>query len=160
MPSSTGCLLVHACPASLRAGVESALGGVLPPHHGAPAWSPSDQGLRATLEWSGPAGSAAALADGLRALAAVTFEVTEDASPGYDGERYSFVPGLGLHRCATNAIGDLVVDENQLAAAVRDSPNAEALRERLAHLIGRPWDEALEPLRIGAVPVPRAAVAG
>jgi hypothetical protein len=159
VPSSTGCLLVHACPASLRAGVENALAAVLPPHS-ALAWSPGDPGLRTALEWSGPVGSAAALAESLRALAAVTFEVTEDPGPGYDGERFSFVPGLGLHHCATNAIGDVVVDENQLAAAVRDSPNAEALRERLAYLIGRPWDEALEPLRIGAAPLATAAAAG
>jgi hypothetical protein len=158
--SSTGCLLVHACPASLRAGVESALGAVLPHQVKSVAWSPGDHGLRAALEWTGPAGTAAALTDALRSLAALTFEVTEDAVDAGLGERYSYVPGLGLYRASTNAIGDVVVDENQLAAALRESPNAEALREAIRALLGRPWDEALEPLRFGAAPLPRAVAVG
>ncbi|MDQ1709371.1 MAG: hypothetical protein QOG49_756, partial [Frankiaceae bacterium] len=100
------------------------------------------------------------LAASLRLLGAVVFEVTEDPSTGTDGEHYSYAPGLGLYRAATNAVGDVVVDENQLAAAMRDAPNAEALRERLALLVGRPWDDVLEPMRVRAWPTERAVAAG
>lgn len=159
MTGSTGCLFVHACPASLRPAADTAVAAALP-HQQPLRWSPRDGGLVVTTEWTGWPGTAAAIADGLRSLGAVTFEVTEDAAPGVDGERFSFVPGLGLFRAATNAVGDVVVDENQLAAAVRDSPNAEALRERLARLIGRPWDNVLEPLRMRAWTPSQAAAAG
>lgn len=159
MTSSTGCLYVHACPASLRAAAESALAATLAPSSSLD-WSPRDGGVFAVGEWSGPPGTAAALVSGLRALGALTFEVTEDPAPGSDGERFSFVPGLGLFHAATNAVGDVVVDENQLAAAVRDAPNAEALRERLARLIGRPWDDVLEPLRIRAWALERVVATG
>lgn len=158
MTGSTGCLFVYACPASLWSAVDAAITAALPPQQPL-CWSPRDA-LTATLEWTGPAGSAATLAHALRKLGAITFEVTEDAAPGVDGERLSFVPALGLFRAATNAVGDVVVDENQLSAAVRDSPNAEALRERLARLIGGPWDDALEPLRMRAWARSDAAAVG
>lgn len=159
MTGSTGCLYVHACPASLRAAAESVIASALPGLHVLP-WSPEAAGLAVTTDWAGRQGSAAAITEGLRTLGALTFEITEDAAPGCDGERFSFVPGLGLFRAATNSAGDVVVDENQLSAAVRDSPNAEALRERLARLIGRPWDDVLEPLRMRAWAPTHAAATG
>jgi hypothetical protein len=156
---STGCLFVHACPASLRAAVDTAVATAVA-QHDTLRWSPRDGGLWANAVWSGRPGTAAGLAHALRELGAITFELTEDASPGVDGERFSFVPGLGLFRAATNSVGDVVVDENQLSAAVRDSPNAEALRERLARLVGKPWDDVLEPLRLRSWPPAQAAAAG
>ncbi|MEP7054021.1 MAG: DUF3145 family protein [Actinomycetota bacterium] len=159
MTGSTGCLFVYACPASLRAAVDGALAAAVAEHDPL-AWSPHDGALAVNAEWSGQSGSGATLAQTLRALGALTFEVTEDAAPGWDGERFSFVPGLGLFRAATNAIGDVVVDENQLMAAVRLAPNAEALRERLARLVGKPWDDALEPFRWRSEPPEQAAAVG
>ena len=159
MSRSIGCLHVHACPASLRAAADSVVASALadqPPL----CWTPLDDTLSASSTWQGGPGSAAAIADGLRRLGAITFEVTEDPSPGVDGERFCFVPDLGFFHAATNAIGDVVVDENQLAAAIREAPNAEALRARLARLIGRPWDDALEPLRMRAWPSTRVAATG
>ena len=158
MTGSTGCLFVYACPASLWSAVDAAIASALPQQQPL-CWSPRDA-MTATLEWTAPPGSAATLADALRKLRAITFEVTEDAAPGVDGQRLSFVPALGLFRTATNAIGDVVVDENQLFAAVRDSPNAEALRETLTRLIGGPWDDALEPMRMRAWAPSDAAAVG
>ena len=159
MTGSTGCLFVHACPVSLRAAADGAVAAAFPqqqPLH----WSPRDGALIAAVTWSGRPGSAAAVADALRGLGAITFEVTEEPTAGVDGERFSFVPGLGLFRAATNSVGDVVVDENQLAAAIRDAPNAEALREQLARLIGRPWDDVLEPLRMRMWSPAQAAAVG
>jgi hypothetical protein len=144
---TVGCLHIHACPASLLPAVERAVASCLP-ECPAPVWYHRDEGTSyADVDWSAAPGCAALLAHSLRLLGAVTFEVTEQASAGQDGERFSFVPGLGLYRAGTNAAGDLVVDENQLGAALRESPNAEALRERIGRLLGRPWDDVLEPLR-------------
>lgn len=159
MTGSTGALYIHACPASLRAAVDGCVAAAAI-HPQALFWARHGDALSATAEWAGAPGTGCALAESLRALGAITFEVTEDAGPGTDGERFSFVPGLGLFRAATNAVGDVVVDENQLGAALRDAPNAEALRERLARLIGRPWDDVLEPLRMRAWAATKAAAAG
>lgn len=154
----TGALLVHACPAALRSAVSDIADELVAQSLD---WQPrGDASLYADATWVGAAGTAAALTQRLRALGAVVFEVTEEPSEGVDGERYSFVPGLGLFRAATNAIGDVVVDENQLGAALREAPNAEALRERLARLLGRPWDDALEPLRHRVAPLAAAAATG
>ena len=44
----------------------------------------------------------------------IRFEVTEEPSPGVDGERFCFAPGLGLWHARTSANGDIVVGEDQL----------------------------------------------
>jgi hypothetical protein len=155
---STGCLFVHSCPAALQCAVGDITDDVL---HESLTWhARGDTSSFADIAWVAPPGTAVALTNRLRTLGAVVFEVTEDPSDGIDGERYSFVPGLGLFRAATNSVGDVVVDENQLGAALREAPNAEALRERLARLLGRPWDDALEPLRHRVAPVTAAAATG
>jgi hypothetical protein len=154
----TGCLFVHACPAALQPAVDDIAADLL---HEPLEWhARDDNATYADATWSASCGTAALLAHRLRALGAVVFETTEDASDGVDGERYSFVPGLGLFRAATNAVGDVVVDENQLGAALREAPNAEALRERLARLLGRPWDDALEPIRHRLTPLTATAATG
>ena len=158
MSQSTGCLFVHACPAALQHAVDDIADEVL---HQSLVWhARTDTSSYADAVWVASSGTAAVLCHELRRLGAVVFEVSEDPSDGVDGERYSFVPGLGLFRAATNSVGDVVVDENQLGAALREAPNAEALRERLARLLGRPWDDALEPLRHRAAPVTAAAATG
>ena len=37
------------------------------------------------------------------------FEVTEEPSPGCDGERICYLPGRGLFRSSVSANGDIVV---------------------------------------------------
>jgi hypothetical protein len=155
---STGCLFVHACPAALRHAVDDTAHELL---QQSLVWHARPDGSSyADALWVAPLGTAASLTHRLRALGAVVFEVGADPGEGVDGERYSFVPGLGLFRAATNSIGDIVVDENQLGAALREAPNAEALREWLGRLLGRPWDDVLEPLRHRAAPVTAAAATG
>ncbi len=103
--------------------------------------------MRAECTWSGPAGSGGALAGALRAWPMLRFEVTEEPSPGVDGERFSYVPHLGLWRGRTSANGDIVVAEDQLRALVGDTP-AGRIASAVHDLLGSAWDEALEPLRL------------
>jgi hypothetical protein len=53
---------------------------------------------RAQLCWEGKPGTASAITSSLRAWKLARFEITEDASPGVDGIRYSFTPSLGVFR--------------------------------------------------------------
>jgi hypothetical protein len=103
--------------------------------------------LRAECEWSGPPGTAAALVSALRAWPMLRFEVTEEPSPGVDGERFCHVPGLGLWRSRTSANGDITVGEDQLRSLAATARDAESLAHQLDHLLGTPWDDALEPFR-------------
>jgi hypothetical protein len=75
------------------------------------------------------------------------FEVTEDPSPGLDGERFCFAPGLGLWHTRTGANGDIMVGEDQLRTLAANSRGGESFAHQVDKLLGRPWDDALEPFR-------------
>ena len=118
--SVRGTLHVYSCPPALCPHVEWALAHEL----GTPvtlAWraQPLAAGmLRAEGQWRGRIGGAGRLAAVLKGWALLRFDVTEEPSPGCDGERYSFSPSLGLFHATTSANGDIVVREDRLRALV------------------------------------------
>jgi hypothetical protein len=78
------------------------------------------------------------------------FEVTEDSSPGCDGELYRYTPDLGLFKAMTDAKGDIVVPERRLRAAVAQASwngIASPLEAMLDQLLGTAWDNELKPYR-------------
>ena len=103
--------------------------------------------LRAEHPWTGPQGTGAKVVSALRGWADLRFEVTEEPSPGVDGERFCHAPSLGLWRGRTSANGDIVVGEDQLRALLLDAPAAQ-VADRLQELLGSTWDAALEPFRL------------
>jgi hypothetical protein len=158
--STRGVVYVHSSPAAVCPHVEWAISGTLGTRvtlH----WTaqPAAQGqLRAECTWVGTVGTGGRLVAALRAWPMLRFEVTEEASPGVDGERFCYVPGLGLWRARTSANGDVVVGEDQLralvAATMPGGPNGrsgsrgpEAFAHQVDQLLGAAWDEALEPFR-------------
>ena len=128
--ASSGVLYVHSCPPAIVPHVEWAVAAEL----GVRAslrWTdqPAAPGaLRAESGWQGRAGTAGRLAAALRGWKVLRYEVTEQASPGLDGERWSVTPGLGVFRSATSANGDLLVGEDRLRAllATRGRPGPRA----------------------------------
>jgi Protein of unknown function (DUF3145) len=147
--STRGVIFVHSSPTAVCPHVEWAISGVLGARV-ALQWTaqPAAPGqLRAECTWSGPSGSGGALAGALRAWPMLRFEVTEEPSPGVDGERFCHVPSLGLWRGRTSANGDIVVGEDQLRALLTDVP-AGQVPERVRELLGSAWDAALEPFRL------------
>jgi hypothetical protein len=98
--------------------------------------------LRAEAAWVGDAGCAGRLASVLLGWP-LRFEVTEDPSPGCDGERYAFSPSLGLYHALTSANGDLVVPENRLRQLLAEGDIAGGM----ARLLGEAWDDELESFR-------------
>jgi hypothetical protein len=147
--STRGVIFVHSSPTAVCPHVEWAISGVL----GARVsleWTaqPAAPGLlRTECTWSGPAGSAGALAGALRAWPMLRFEVTEEPSPGVDGERFCHAPSLGLWRGRTSANGDIVVGEDQLRSLLTESPGGQ-VAGRVHDLLGSAWDTALEPFRL------------
>jgi hypothetical protein len=102
---------------------------------------------RAEYTWSGRTGTASEIASALRQWPMLRFEVTEEPSPGVDGERFMHVPGRGLFRAATSANGDLVLSEDRLREIVATARGYEALAHALDRALGAQWDAELEPYR-------------
>jgi hypothetical protein len=75
------------------------------------------------------------------------YEVTEDPSPGADGERICYLPGRGFWRAATSANGDVVLGESQLADLMARSTGMDDLISRISVALGTDVDAELEPYR-------------
>ena len=147
---ASGVFYVHSSPPALCPHVEWALAGVL----GVPAklaWTdqPAAPGtMRAELCWEGEPGTAAAIASALRSWKLLRFEITEDATPGCDGMRYSCTPTLGVFTAATGAAGDVMIPEDRLRTLMADAAAGKTTLELgLERLLGTPWDHELEPFR-------------
>lgn len=147
--ASRGVVYVHSCPAAVCPHVEWAISSVLGTRV-ALSWTaqPAAAGaLRAECVWSGRSGTAAQLAGALRAWPMLRFEVTEEPSPGCDGERIAYVPGRGIFRSSISANGDLIVLEDQLRALRATAHTAEDFQHALDRLLGVAWDAELEQYR-------------
>ena len=148
--TSRGVLFVHSAPSALCPHIEWAVAGVL----GVPAnptWSPQPAqagSYRAELSWTGVAGSAAAMASALRGWNHLRFEVTEEPTASTEGARYSFTPDLGLFHAVIGLHGDIVIPEDRLkAAVVKAALGGTTIELEIDKLLGKPWDDELEPFR-------------
>lgn len=146
--NARGVVFVHSSPTAVCPHVEWAISGVL----GAKVslrWTPQPAvpgQLRAECAWSAPAGSGGAIAGALRAWTMLRFEVTEEPSPGVDGERFCYVPALGLWHGQTSANGDIMLGESRLRSVLAETSPAQ-LPARMHDLLGSAWDDALEDFR-------------
>lgn len=148
MPSR-GVVYIHSCPPAVCPHAEWAISAVLGTKVSlewiAQPVSPGAQ--RAECAWIGAPGTAGAIASALRAWSMLRFEITEDPSPGCDGERILHVPGRGMFRTAVSANGDLVVGEMQLRELRAMAGSTDEFRHGMDKLLGAAWDAELEPYR-------------
>jgi uncharacterized protein DUF3145 len=146
---SRGVVYVHSAPLAVAPHVEWAIARVL----GSPVrleWSAQPADLktrRAECQWTGRPGTGAELAAALRGWPMLRFEVTEEPTVGYDGERFMHVPGRGLFRAATSVTGDIMITEDQVRAVLATARGGEAIAHALDTLLGTAWDAELEPYR-------------
>ncbi|MFD3522830.1 DUF3145 domain-containing protein [Streptomyces sp. NPDC058653] len=148
--TTRGVLYVHSAPRAMCPHVEWAVAGVL----GARVqldWirQPASPGTwRSEFSWRGEAGTASKLASALRGWQMLRFEVTAEPTPNTEGERYSATPELGIFHAVTGMHGDILVPEDRLRAALARSLSGETdLEAEVAKLLGKPWDDELEPFR-------------
>lgn len=144
-----GVLYVHSSPSAVCPHVEWAVSRVLDQpvrlEWTAQPAEPATQ--RAECVWSGRSGTAGELAAALRQWSMLRFEVTEDPSPGFDGERISYTPGRGAFRAAIGVSGDLMVGEDRLRSLLATTRDPADLAHALSRLLGAEWDAELEPYR-------------
>lgn len=150
MSTTRGVVYIHSTPSALCPHIEWAVGGALD----APAslnWSPQpvEQGrYRAEYSWTAAPGTGARLASALKRMQRIRFEVTEDRTANTDGERYCYTPTLGVFHATAGVHGDIVVGEERIKQAVAGSAlGGTDLVTALDELLGRPWDDELEPFR-------------
>ncbi|MBA3528108.1 MAG: DUF3145 domain-containing protein [Propionibacteriaceae bacterium] len=150
MSITRGVLYVHSAPAALCPHVEWAVGAVF----GAPSrldWAPQPverSSYRAEYSWTGAPGTAAKLASALKGWQKIRFEVTEEATLTTESARYSYTPTLGVFHAVTGLHGDIMVPEDRIRHAVANAGlRGPDLATALADLLGRRWDEELEPFR-------------
>ena len=145
-----GVLQVHSAPPALCPHIEWAVAGtvgatVTMPWVSQPAAPGS---VRAEVTWQGRPGTAGAITSALAGWNRLRFEVTEEASPGCDGVRYSYTPNLGTFSAVTSANGDVLVPENRLRAALTiAATGTSVLDSELERLLGTAWDNELESFR-------------
>lgn len=144
-----GVVFIHACPRALSPHVEWALSQVL----GLDAcleWTsqPVSAGtVRGELSWQAHPGTGAAIASALAGFAKLRYEVTEEPTPGREGERFAVTPSLGMFRATVGIHGDMMVSEDRLRAVMAEAEADTTLEEQLKQLLGSAWDEELEPFR-------------
>jgi hypothetical protein len=151
-----GVVFVHSAPRALCPHVEWAAGTVLDVRV-ALEWTPqpaADGLFRAEYSWSGPVGTGARLASALRGWTHLRYEITEDASPGVDGGRWSHTPELGIFHAQTDAHGNVVVPEDRIRAALEQVSDPRRMRHELDLALGQAWDDELEPFRYAGAGAP------
>ena len=145
-----GVLFVHSAPSALCPHIEWAAGGALG-NAVSLEWTPQPAQAgtyRAEFSWSGDAGTAAAIASALRGWNHLRFEITEDPTSATEGSRYSYTPELGVFHAVTGMHGDIMIPEDRLkAAVVKAALGDTSLVVEIEKLLGRPWDDELEPFR-------------
>lgn len=151
-----GVLFVHSAPRALCPHVEWAAGGVLGARLSLD-WTeqPAAPGMfRAEHSWQGVQGTGARLTSALRGWAHLRYEVTEEASHGADGARWSHTPDLGIFHTVTDVHGNALVPEDRVRAALEHADDAERLRRELELALGQAWDDELEPFRYAGAGAP------
>ena len=151
-----GVVFVHSAPRALCSHVEWAVGTVLNARV-AVDWTPQPAiagMVRAEHSWVGPAGTGARLASALRGWTHLRYEITEEASPGVDGARWSHTPELGIFYAATDVHGNVMVPENRIREAMEHAQDPVRLRHELDLALGQAWDDELEPFRYAGAGAP------
>ncbi len=155
--NTRGVVFIHSTPKSLCTHIEWALSRILGTEVNLD-WvnQPVAPGaVRSELSWVGAAGLSNELTSTLRNFPGIRFEVTEEPSPGFDGQRFVSTPSLGLWRSPMGVFGELYVAEEKLRSAVASAVSSGAsLIKVIDDVLGTPWDQELEPFRFAGDGVP------
>jgi len=152
-----GVLFIHSAPKLLCTHIEWSIGRILGTQNQLD-WinQPIIPGtVRTELSWVGKPELSAQIASTLRAYPNIRFEVTEEPSAGFDGQRFVSTPALGMWRSPMGVFGEVYVPEEKLrAAVVTATTTGTSIIEAVEEVLGTPWDRELEPFRFAGEGVP------
>ena len=145
-----GRILIYSAPAALQEhitwAIEQGLGQVIKlPWQNQPL-SPATKALQ--LEYKHHIPIAAKLATALKAWHYIRFEIRQVSKNTGDATLYRATADLGLHQVNISSIGDVILNENQINTAIKQSLTYEKLQSNLENALGVAWDSELEPYRI------------
>ena len=155
--ATRGIIFIHSVPPAVQPHVEWAVTSVLgyQPHFGWTKQPAIPTMNRGEVSWTGEPGLGAQIASALGGWEHLRFEVTEEPSALSDGGRWMCTPGLGIFYAQTDLLGNMVVPENRIRAALEDSQgNPAELRSLLNVALGQAWDDELEVFRQAGAGVP------
>jgi len=144
-----GYLYLHAAPRAVLKNLEWGMAEVLQMPISL-KWEPQpllSGSYRSEVSWNGLQGTGSKLVSTLKGWHYLTFELFESSSQGSDGSLYMFAPELGLFRGTVSPTGDLVINENQIQKILNENLNPTLALEEIENLLGKKWDEVLDPYR-------------
>lgn len=155
--TSRGVIFIHSALPAVQQHVEWAVSAVLG-YEAHFEWTeqPIDPRFtRGELSYVGEVGIAAKLASALRGWDDVRFEITEEPTAISDGGRYLSTPSLGIFYAQTDLLGNIVVPENRIRAAIEEAgSDMKKLSFLLDVALGAAWDRELEPFRYAGAGAP------
>ena len=147
--TSHGRISIYSAPKVVLSHIQWSLSDVIgTPQH--LRWDPQPlipASWRTHLSWNGSLGAGAKIASALRGWHYLKFEVYEAASHGSDGSLYMFTSELGMFRGNVGPHGDIMINEHQLHNVLNSNLRVHDICEEIEKLIGKPWNEVLEPFR-------------
>lgn len=155
--ATRGVIFIHSVPPAVQPHVEWAVTSVLgyPAHFDWTKQPALPSMNRSEMMWTGDAGTGAQIASALGGWEHLRFEVTEDPTQITDGGRWSSTPGLGIFYAQTDLMGNVVVPENRVRAAIEQSEGDPSELCRLLDVaLGQAWDDELEPFRYAGAGAP------
>jgi hypothetical protein len=75
----------------------------------------------------------------------VRFEIFEAGADS--GELIRYTPELGIMRNQTDGVGNILLTDLQISNALGNSFEEDELRDAINRILGKPWEDVLEPLR-------------
>jgi len=142
-----GRLNIYSCPKALikhlEAGLERELNERVNINWQSQGLKPGS--YRGQMSYSSAIGSGAKIVNALKSWSYLIFELSEFDSS--EGSIYFYTKELGLYRGSINSQGQIVVSEDMLKSAITQNLSQSDLTIALEKLMGRPWDDVLEPFR-------------
>lgn len=100
------------------------------------------------FNWLGPTGLCARIVSNLGKWGKLRLEAIQEPINNSLGERFSVTPELGIFRAEINSLGETLLSESKIKTGIeRSKLEGESIETELTFLLGKPWDDDLEPFR-------------
>lgn len=100
------------------------------------------------FNWVGPTGLCARIVSNLSRWGKLRLEAIQEPCNNMPGERFAVTPELGIFRAEMNSTCETILTESKIKAGIeRSKQEKESVESELFFMLGKPWDDDLEPFR-------------